>query len=329
MKKAYKKPTAEMIKLLRQTASTDLGESQKAMQALAQGLTEPIRKGILEGDTLGDTFDRVDLTPGAESKFALDIMAPGTENDHVAFTMPDQAKIPMRHVEGSEVWVPTFDIANSVDWNLSFARDARWDVVSRATEILIKGITERMNDDGWHVLLASAASNATVVQDGAATAGEFTRRVLNAAKTTMIRKAPGEGIELTDLYMSPESFEDIRDWDNTELDEQTRREVFTDRNGGLAGFYGVNLHQLKKLGEGQAYQSFIVDTLGIALSGGDLEFAIGLDLGRNDSFVMPVREDSDVFDDPALHRNRKAGIYKWMTLGFGSLDSRSAQLLSW
>ncbi len=323
-RKVYPKPTELAKKLLKLTASQDYDVARKAMHALAQGLEEPLRQGILEEGTLADIYAEIELEGGAESKFSLDFIAPGTEGDFVAFTIPDQARIPQRHVEGSEIWVPTFRVANSIDWSLSYARDARWDVVSRATEVLAEGITERLNDDGWHVILASAASRGIVVQDDAAVAGEFTRRLANRLKTVNKRVAPGPGFTITDLYMSPEAFEDIREWDNTEVDELTRREIFTDVDGGLAGIYGIRLHELKKLGVGQAYQDFITTNLGVAVPSGDEEFVVALDLTRRDSFVEPIRSRVEVFEDQWLHREQKAGLYAWTERGFAALDNRRA-----
>jgi hypothetical protein len=41
-----------------------------------------------------------------------------------------------------------------------------------------------------------------------------------------------------------------------------------------------------------------------------------------DSFVMPIREELQTYEDPALYRLQKAGIYGWMEHGFAVLDPR-------
>jgi hypothetical protein len=330
MAKIDPKPTEQANQLLRLTASQHYDVAMKAMKALAEGLEEPLRQGLLESDTLGDIYRQVDLAPGAEAKFPLDFVAPGTEKDFVAFTLPKQARVPERHIEGDEVWVPTFRVANAVDWSLSYARDARWDVVARANEIFAQGIAERGNDDGWHVVMASAASRGIVVTDPAAAAGAFTKKLINRMKTVNKRTAPGAGINLTDMYMSPEGFEDLRDWDIDDVDELTRREIFVSEDDkGLVRIYGVNLHELKKLGVSQDYQDFIITTLGVALPGTDEEFVIGVDLSRRDSFVQPIRQRLSVFEDPMLHRMQKAGIYGFAEWGYGALDNRRAMLASY
>ena len=54
----------------------------------------------------------------------------------------------------------------------------------------------------------------------------------------------------------------------------------------------------------------------------DLELVVGLDQSSNDSFVMPVRQQLEVFEDPTLHRQQRAGFYGWAEIGFGVLDNR-------
>ena len=49
---------------------------------------------------------------------------------------------------------------------------------------------------------------------------------------------------------------------------------------------------------------------------------VGLDLSTNDSFVRPVRENVQVFEDDNLHRQRRAGFYGFAEHGFAVLDNR-------
>ena len=79
---------------------------------------------------------------------------------------------------------------------------------------------------------------------------------------------------------------------------------------------------LDELGEGQEYQTFFTDSLSGAVQTSDLELVVGLDQSSNDSFVMPVKQPLEVFEDPALHRHQRAGFYGWAEVGFGVLDNR-------
>jgi hypothetical protein len=186
-----------------------------------------------------------------------------------------------------------------------------------------------MNDDGWHTLLAAGVDRNILVYDGDATRGMFTKRLVSLMQTVMRRNSGGNAASvgrgrLTDLYVSPEALEDIRNWGLDQVDEVTRREIYTSAEGGapITRIFGVNIHDLDELGVGQEYQSFFTSELGGNLQGSDDELVIGLDQSSNDSFVMPVKEQLQVFEDPTLHRQQRAGYYGWAELGFGVLDNR-------
>ncbi len=333
------KPGPEETKILVATASRDPQVAKDAMAELAIAIETPLRKGVLSGEILNGIFQPVDLTRenGARvtAEFPIDFLAPGTEKEHVAYTMPNHGYIPQRHVEGDYVQVPTYDVGNAIDWNLKYARDARWDIVQRANEVFRGGFTKKMNDDGWQVILSAGFDRNIVVHDTDAGGGIFTKRLVSLGKTVMRRNGGGNSTsinrgKLTHLYLSPEGLEDIRNWNVDQVDELTRREIFVaaDDAGVLTRIFGVNLVDLDELGEGQEYQLYYTNTLSGSLPSGDVEIAVGLDLSKNDSFVMPVTEDIQVHDDPELLRSRRAGIFGWMELGFACLDNRRVILMS-
>ena len=84
----------------------------------------------------------------------------------------------------------------------------------------------------------------------------------------------------------------------------------------------MNLHDLDELGEGQEYQTFFTSGLSGAVEASDVELVVGLDQSSNDSFVMPMKQQLEVFEDPTLHRQQRAGYYGFAELGFGVLDNR-------
>jgi hypothetical protein len=324
-------PTAEMTELLKKSGSMDYEVSVAAVRELAVALQTPLRAGVLSGDITDGIFERVSLAPGATSEFPLDFIAPGTEKNYVAYTIPNHGYIPERHVEGDYVMVPTYDIGSAIDWLLKYARDARWDIVSRAMQVLEASFVKKINDDAWHTLLTAGVDRNIVVYDSAASAGQFTKRLVSLMKTVMRRNGGGNSTsinrgKLTDLYISPEAMEDIRDWGVDQVDEVTRREIFVAPDGSFNRIFSVNLHDLDELGEDQEYQLYFSNTLSGSLASGDVELVVGLDRSNNDSFVMPVRAEVQVFDDPALHRKRRAGFYGWGEYGFAVLDNRRVLL---
>lgn len=328
------------IEALRATAAGDSEVRARAQKAFAAELNAPLRQGIFDRDNLGGIYEKQVLAPGAQANYPLDFVKPGEEDEFIAFTLPKQGRVPERHVEGDELWVPTFQIGNSIDWSLKYAKEARFDVIMRAIRVYEAGFVRKINSDGWRTILGAADGRGLVTTAGgaapftgstltpAAAAGQFTKELISRMKTAMTRGAGGNGNSgrLTDVYLSLEAMEDIRAWDVDEIDEFTRREIFVSREYGLAQIYGVVLHEMTEFGEGQEYEEFLETTLGrthqsvssVALK----EFCVGLDLSTMDSFVQPIREELQTFEDPALYREQRAGIFGWMEHGFAVLDPR-------
>jgi hypothetical protein len=323
------RPSDEFIALLRKSGDADINVAAAAQREFAKALELPLRKGVLVGNILGSIFETINVEPGSSTEYPLDLISPGLEGEHVAYTNPGHGRIPERTVEGDYVMIPTYSIASSVDYLLRYAREARWDIVGRAMQVMEAGFVKKMNDDGWHTLLAAGVDRNILVFDGDATTGLFTKRLVSLMQTVMRRNSGGNSASvgrgrLTDMYVSPEALEDIRNWGLDQVDEVTRREIYTAPEGGapITRIFGVNLHDLDELGEDQEYQNFFANELGGALQANDVELVVGLDQSSNDSFVMPMKQALQVFEDPTLHRQQRAGYYGWAELGFGVLDNR-------
>jgi len=308
-------PTPELTDLLMRSGSPNREVALAANAEFAKALELPLRQGLLSGDILDGIFEPIKLAQSATPEFPLDFLAPGTEKDFVAYTLPNHGYIPERHVEGDYVMVPTYDIGSSIDYLLKYARDARWDVVGRAMEALEGSFVKKMNDDGWHTLLAAGVDRNIVVFDSDASASQFTKRLVSLMKTVMRRNGGGNSTSanrgmLTDLFVSPEAM------------EITRREIYTAADGSLNRVFGVNLHDLDELGVGQEYQAFFTTSLAASMPGSDTEIVVGLDMRKRDSFIMPIRQEVQIFEDDTLHRQKRAGFYGWAELGFAVLDNR-------
>lgn len=322
------RPDDAFISLIKRSGSPDKVEALSAQREIAKALEEPLRQGVLVGDVVTNIFQALTMEPGTTTEFPLDLLAPGEEDEHVAYTNPGHGRIPERQVEGDYVMVPTYSISSSIDYLLRYARDARWDVVARAAQVLEAGFVKKINDDGWHTILSAAVDRNILVYDSDAAAGQFTKRLVSLMKTVMRRNGGGNTASinrgrLTDIYLSPEGLEDIRNWGVDQVDEVTRREIYTAGEGGITRIFGVNLHDLDELGQGQEYQEFFDNDLSGSLGpSSDVELVIGLDLQSNDSFLMPMKQQVQVFEDDTLHRHQKAGMYGWAELGFAVLDNR-------
>jgi hypothetical protein len=324
------RPSDEFIALLKKSGDANMQTASAAQYEFAKALELPLRKGVLVGNILGNIFQTMNIEPGASTEFPLDLLAPGTEGEHVAYTNPGHGRIPERSVESDFVMIPTYGIASSVDYLIRYAREARWDVAARAMQVMEAGFVKKINDDGWHTLLAAGVDRNILVYDGDATAGMFTKRLVSLMQTVMRRNGGGNTGSanrgrLTDLYVSPEALEDVRNWGLDQVSDTIRTQIYnTPGETPVTRIFGVTLHDLDELGEGQEYQTFFTSAAGLggAVQANDVELVVGLDQGATDSFVMPVKQALQVFEDPTLHRQQRIGYYGWMELGFAVLDSR-------
>lgn len=327
--KAFLESDPKVQQIVRDSGSSDPKIASAALYELAKALELPLRKGVMSGDILDNIFEQIKLDSNSTNEFPLDFLSPGTEKEFIAYTMPNAGYIPQRNVEGDYVMVPTYTVGDGIDWKYKFARDARWDVPGRAMEVLRKGFTKKLNDDGWSVLLSAAADRNILVFDSDAAAGQFTKRLLSLMKVVMRRNGGGNSSsvnrrKLTDLFLSPEGMEDIRNWNVDQIDEVTRREIYVSSDDGVSvnRIFGVNLHDLDELGVGQEYQLFWTADLAGSMGASDEEIVIGLDLSESGSFIMPVREELQIYTDDTMHRQGRSGLYGRMEVGFAQLDSR-------
>ena len=323
------RPSDEFIALLRRSGDPDLQVATAAQHEFAKALELPLRKGVLIGNVLGDIFETFTVEPGASTEYPLDLVSPGLEGEHVAYTNPGHGRIPERSVESDYVTIPTYGITSSIDYLIRYARDARWDVAARAMQVMEAGFVKKMNDDGWHTLLAAGVDRNILVYDGDATAGLFSKRLVSLMQTVMRRNAGGNTGSanrgrLTTLYVSPEALEDVRNWGLDQVSDNVRTSIYNAPEGGapITRIFGVDLRDLDELGEGQEYQEFFKNALGGAVQASDVELVVGLDQTSRDSFIMPMKQALQVFEDPTLHRQQRIGYYGWAELGFGVLDNR-------
>jgi hypothetical protein len=312
--------------VLRRIGSPNVNGSLQAQAELVQALQVPIRQGVTDGNIISQIFTTEVFDAGVATEYPIHFYRQDNAADHVAYTIPAQGRIPQRQVQGDSVTVPTYDVGNAIDILLRYAKEARWDVVSALLEVFRGGIIKKLNDDGWHTILQAAVDRNVMVNDSAASQGQFTKRLVSLMKLVMRRNAGGNSMstnrgKMTHLFISPEGLEDMRSWDVDEVDDVTRREIFVAGDGEYSKIFGVNLVDLDELGVDQEYQNYAEDVLGASVAGSDNQFVIGLDLENRDSFVQPIREELTITEDAYLHRERKWGIYGWMGTGFGVLNN--------
>jgi hypothetical protein len=205
--------------------------------------------------------------------------------------LPRLGAVPQNIVTGDSLIVPTFEVANSVEWKLSFVRDGRFNIVERALEKLAQSFIRQEEAAGWAVI-RSAISGANTI--ASPTAGLLSKEAFNAFITYMSKT----GYTPTDIYVSPARAADIRNWTYTTLDPVTQREIF--QAGGLNQLWNVQLHELRSLGDNEA---FMFDTTRFG--------------------VMPVRQELTTYDDPTSIRRLRNGVLAWEEIGFAAIDVKA------
>lgn len=308
------------------SATLPKAEVLAAQDFIAKALENPLRKAVISGDILGGLFNPEDYTNGETIEYQLDFIVPGSERDFYAFTVSNRGAIPQRLVEADYVKVPTYRIGNSIDCDFRILRKAKTNTRARLMEVLEGGITKKLNDDGWHTILASAVDRNIRVFDADAAAGQFTKRLIALLKTVMVRNGGGNTASntqynVTDVYMSHEANEDIMNWNVDQIDEITRRDIFTSDNGGISRLFGVNLHQLRELGVGQEYQLYYTSDLSGTMGASDEEIIVGIDQSK-DVMMMPIEEQLQVVVDDRFFREEIASWWCKMRHGFLCADNR-------
>jgi len=341
----------ELKELFATTASMETPEGQKAYTEFCAAITTPILQEIKLQSTVRGLFAEEMLEPGAQAIYPV-----ADDFELPVWVLPGLGYAAQNFIEGvgEDVFVPTFTINTSADWKLQYAIESRVDIAARAARKAAAAIAEYEEESGWRVLVPAGttnfaatgllhARNAPVYEVAAAStgAGYLSKELVNQMMVGFQRT----GRTLTDLWISPEDAADIREWTETDIDPQTRREVF--QAAGMGSIWGVQMHVLPHLGGrgkfningstssyglfladgSDDYNDYHLDNPNVCDSDGQISTAgetqvWGFDMSSNDSLVMPIKQQFEVYEDPTLHRRQKQGFYGWEIVGFACLDSR-------
>ncbi len=346
----------EMQGLFKATAAChETAEGARAFKEFAAALTTPILQEVRLQSTVRNLFAEEKLAPGAQAVYPV-----ADDFEVPVWVLPGLGYAAQNFIEGvgEDVYVPTFTIDSAVQWKLTYARDGRVDIAARAARNMARDIANYEEESGWRVLIPAGTTNfsgqgllparsAPIYEVASATpgAGYLSKELINKMMVGMVRTDR----QLTDLWVSPEDAADIREWTDTDIDPVTRREIFT--AAGMGRIWNVQLTELKHLGAvgkfninsstssygifkasgGGAFNDYTltnpntVDANGQVTSVGETQ-VWGFDLSVNDSLVMPIRQEFQVFEDPTLHRKQQQGVYGWEEIGFACLDARMLSL---
>lgn len=331
----FNSPGPRMIEILKRAGSTDLAIAAEGKHQLAKALELPLRQGVLKGDIQGDIFEQEVFQSGVSIEYPLDFLTPGTEDEYSAYTIPAQGRIPEMHVQGDYIVVPTYEVGASIDFATKYARDARWNILGRAMQVLEGSIVRKRNSDAWRTIIFSGYNRFLNVYDDKVSPGFFSKRLVELMKTVMRRQAGGNSSSVNQgrldrLYVSPEALGDIRTWDVTQVDPFTRRELYVPEDLDRMNIFGVEIRSIVELGVGQEFEQYYETKFGGVLptytlngsSATKLEIVVGLDLSHDGTFMHPIRQEWEIVEDPTLARQRRISLWAMEESGWLQSDGR-------
>jgi len=341
----------EMQELFKQTASClESNEGILAYQAFAQALKVPVLQEIRLQSVARELFAEEKLPPGAQAVYPV-----ADDFDIPVWVLPGLGYAAQNFIEGvgEDIYVPTFTIDASAQWKLSYARDGRVDIATRAARNMARAIAEYEEESAWRVIVPATTTDfsgqglltpraAPIYEVPAASSGAkyLSKELINRMMVGMKRSDR----TLTELWVSPEDAADIREWTDTDIDPVTRREIF--QAAGMGRIWNVQLRELKHLGavgkfnindenssygifrdSSGSYQDYSLTDANVVDANGQVSLAgetqiYGFDTTVNDSLVMPIRQEFQTFEDQTLLRKQQQGVFGWEEVGFACLDSR-------
>ncbi|MNS33481.1 Phage capsid family protein [compost metagenome] len=277
--KLEKEALASFIETFKATA-----ENEELRTAFAASLSVPLFQAIEPQTSVRDIFYVDPIPAGALAEYPIDL-----DDIETAIVMPRLGAVPQNLVVGDSLIVPTFEVANGVEWKLSFVRDGRFNIVERALQKLAKSFVEMEEKAGWDTIRGAIDASNTLTHSETS----LSKSLFN----DMITEMNAEGLKPEVIYVSPRRAKDIREWTSTTIDPVTQREIF--QAGGIASIWNVQLRELRTLSDNEVY---LFDTSRLG--------------------VMPIRQQLTTYDDPTAIKKLRAGALAWEEIGFAIIDKR-------
>jgi hypothetical protein len=338
------KNTPEQVELIKAMGSRDTTVAREATEAFAAFLGPVVNKVLMQAGTASAVYTDLPFDEDDSPSIPLDLFAGEGEGYVTTWSQTVAGGLPTSTVEGfSEMKISTYRLDSAVSFLKRYARRGRLDVVSKAVERMSNEVLVKQERNAWAVVLKALANSGNVIEKAGGTDSTFQLSMLNALVTKVKRintsyagGSTTDAYGLTDLFVSPEVKEDIRAFAyqpigisaTTDLPANIREGIYN--GAGTQEIYGITIHELIELGEGQKYQTLFSDfyTDGDWDASTD-ELVIGLDLTK-DAFVRPVArqaESGGVFsalpDDQFVARSEKIGFYGFLEEGRVCIDSRA------
>ncbi len=298
---------------------------QKGEQVLTMSPAKPV---VYPGDIVTDIFSIDEIPGGTVAEYPVELT---DDTDYIAVEIPDDGALPERITVTDHALVRCFKYGNSVSWKQDYALNGNVLAINKARNRFNMGFLKKMNDVGWKAILGAAVARNVVVRDASATSGDFTRPLLTGMIRQMRRLGGGNaasnnGFKLTDLFISLEAMEKMLLWDSNDTPSINIFNDLIQQGFTTYRLHGVNVHVMDELGVGQEYETYLESLGADPSSYSKQEFCIGLDLSKEDTFVMPISQRVQVIPVPSLLEKQRMGMNGWTQFGAAVLDARAVLL---
>lgn len=359
------KKTDEQVALLKDMASANRQKAEAAREALAVSIRPVIQEVINNASTTGLLYRTVEFDQNQDASIPLDTYYNEAAGSFNVWSQNMPGGLPSNFTHDvAELKVQTYSLDTAISMNKKYVEKSRLDVVSKALTRLAQELMLKQDLNGWLVVLRALAGATTKGKQHvfrAATAGVLQLEEFNKLLTRAKRinasfdngtPDPAASRGITDLFLSPESMEDIRALAYQPVNtrqatsgvtsipatEALRNQIFS--GGGSPELYNITLHELNELGIGYKYNTLFGKVAGAttyttdAGSGsavfapGTTEIAVGVDATKDGAF-RPVEVDSETGgqvvvqpDDQWSTRSGKVGFFAKVEEGRVVTDSR-------
>jgi hypothetical protein len=354
-----KEAEAKTLQLLRDSGSTNKSVADAAQEAFASIMSSSLSRVLEPLNVANDIFTEVEVYTGRDvPEIPIDLYYGVGEGAFRVWSNGYPGGLAYNEISGFDSFrFRTSRMDSAIAWNKSYAADARMKVVERGLmrlmdEIMVKsqfnaftvladalGSARTANQS--HVIASTAKTNSTARQFQLDDVNRLMTKIkrLNSSWANGTTRSAGSG--LTDLYISPETMEQIRKMtynpmnttgvpDNTEstalgLPDEMRMEIY--RNGGATEIYGKTLHELNEMGVGQVYNELFRQKYNAVGGGAPAwtvatdELVIGIDKSLG-AFARVINADTNgstfqlLVDDQHLARSEKMGYYGFTEEGW-------------
>jgi len=285
----------EQVELLKAIASKD-EDGSVARKKYAESRASVLLPLLDVQSTARMIFQPELLPAGSQANYPISF-----DYTEIAGYLPKLGGAVTRITEGDEIYIPTFGIEGAVRYSLDVAQQGRIDIAAEQMRLLKNRIVAKEEYAAWRLIKAihsGVNTNQTVYCSGTTeNFHSFSKKALNSLYVQMDTQRR----QLTDVFVSPRSLGDIREWSNTTIDYLTQREIF--QNAGLPNDTVWDL-KIRKV-----YDSSLVDNTA----------AWGFDVRSYGK--MPILRQLETFEDPTAILQYEVGVLGRERVGFGVTDS--------